>query len=153
MPNRKFFVSPVDDSTRVELEQLRRQAVGRVSQRAHMVLLSLRGVAVGELAQIFGVGEDVVRLWLHCFAQRGEQPLTAVLDDRPRSGRPPKDRLAGQIIDAQAQQSPPCFGLLQTCWTVALLTLHLATTFRLVLAPRACAAICTTSAGAGGAPG
>jgi transposase len=135
MPNRKFFVAPVDESTTQELEQLRRQAVGRVAQRAHMVLLSLRGLAVGEIAQIFAVGEDVVRLWLHRFEQRGEQPLAQVLADRPRSGRPPKDRWAGQIIDAQAQQSPPCFGLLQTCWTVALLTMHLATTFRLVLAP------------------
>jgi transposase len=133
MANRRLQVHAVSDDTRRELERLRRQAVGRVSQRAHMVLLSLRGFSVGEIARIFDEGEDVVRGWLHRFERRGDRPLAEVLDDAARSGRPPKDPLAGHIVDAQAQQSPPCFGLPQSCWTVGLLALHLASAFGLVL--------------------
>jgi transposase len=131
----KFFVASVSEEERQELERLRRRAPGRVAQRAQMVLLSLRGFSVVEIARIFDDGEEVVRLWLHRFERRGARPLAEVLADLPRGGRPPKDPLAGPIVDAQAQQSPPCFGLLHTCWTVALLAMHLAVTFHLVLAP------------------
>jgi len=44
---------------------VRRRAVGRVSQRAHMVLLSARGYPVPQIGEIVAVGEDVVREWLH----------------------------------------------------------------------------------------
>src|SRR2546422_6142885 len=37
----------------------------RSSQRAHMVLLSARGYSAPQIAEIFAVGEDVVRAWLH----------------------------------------------------------------------------------------
>jgi transposase len=94
-----------------------------------MVLLSARGYTVEQIAEIFGVGEDVVRTWLHRYEQGG--PLG--LDDRPRPGRPPKDRLARHIVDAPAS-NPPCNnGLVQGCWTVGLLAAFLATRFELVL--------------------
>jgi transposase len=121
----------LSDEQRQALEQVRRRAVGRVSQRAHMVLLSARGYTVEQIAEIFGVGEDVVRKWLHRYERQG--PLG--LDDRPRPGRPPRDRLARQIVDAQAS-NPPCNnGLIQGGWTVGLLATFLAARFRLVLSP------------------
>ena len=80
-------IGPLSDEQRQALEQVRRRAVGRVSQRAHMVLLSARGYTVEQIAEIFGMGEDVVRTWLHRYEQDG--PLR--LDDRPRPGRPPSD--------------------------------------------------------------
>jgi transposase len=119
----------IDDRQRRELEQVSRQAVGRVALRAQMVLLSARGYSVPQIAAIHNCGQDVVRLWLHRYEQAG----VAGLDDAPRSGRPPKDPLAGQIIDTQASQSPECSGHVQNCWTVALLTAYLASRFRLVL--------------------
>jgi len=124
-------IGPLSDEQRQALEQVRRRAVGRVSQRAHMVLLSGRGYTVEQIAEIFGVGEDVVRKWLHRYERQG--PLG--LDDRPRPGRPPRDRLARHIVDAQAS-NPPCNnGLVQGCWTVGLLAAFLATRFGLVLSP------------------
>jgi hypothetical protein len=57
----------------------------------------------------------------------------AGLQDEPKSGRPPKDPLARHIVDAQAGPSPECAGLVQTCWTVALLVAFLAARFRLAL--------------------
>jgi transposase len=111
------------------LDRLRRRAVGRVSQRAHMVLLSGRGYPVQRIAEIFDCGADVVRQRLHRYTVRGE----AGLEDLPRSGRPPKDRLAARIVDAQASQPPTASGHVQTCWTVGLLAAFLAARFRLGL--------------------
>ena len=125
----QVWVGKLTAAQRQGLERLRRRAVGRVSQRAHMVLLSARGYAVREIAAIFACGEDVVRGWLHRYAERGE----AGLEDLPRSGRPPRDRLAPLIIDAQMSQPPPRSGHVQTCWTVRLLATFLATRFGLVL--------------------
>jgi transposase len=119
----------VSDAQRRELEQVSRQAVGRVALRAHMVLLSARGYRVPQIAAIHDCGCDVVRLWLHRYAQKG----VAGLDDLPRSGRPPAHPLAGHIVDTQASQSPECSGHVQSCWTVGLLTAFLAPRFRLVL--------------------
>ena len=124
-------IGPLTDDQRQALERVRRRAVGRVSQRAHMVLLSARGYTVEQIAEIFGVGEDVVRKWLHRYERQGP----AGLDDRPRPGRPPKDRLARQIVDAQASNSPGNSGLVQGGWTVGRLATVLAARFRLVLSP------------------
>ena len=121
----------LSDKQRQALEQVRRRAVGRVSQRAHMVLLSARAYTVEQIAEIFGVGEDVVRKWLHRYQREGPTGL----DDRPRPGRPPQDRLARHIVDAQAS-NPPCNnGLVQGSWTVGLLAAFLAARFRLTLSP------------------
>jgi transposase len=122
-------IGPVTDDQRQTLERVRRRAVGRVSQRAHMVLLSARGYTVDQIAEIFGVGEDVVRTWLHRYEQSGPVGL----DDRPRPGRPPKDRLARPIVDTQASNPPSNNGLVHGCWTAGLLAAFLATRFRLAL--------------------
>jgi transposase len=124
-------IGPLTDEQRRDLERVRRRAVGRVSQRAHMVLLSARGYSVRQIAEIFDLGEDVVRDWLHRYPRAGPVGL----DDRPRPGRPPRDRLARQIVDTQAS-NPPCNnGLVQTCWTVGLLTAFLRARFSLRLSP------------------
>jgi transposase len=116
-------------SQRDELNAVSRQAIGRVALRAHMVLLSDRGFTVQEIAAIHACGQDVVLTWLHRYERKG----VAGLEDEPRSGRPPKDPLAGPIVDAQASQSPPCSGHVQCCWSVGLLTAFLARRFHLVL--------------------
>jgi transposase len=124
-------IAPLTDPQRQALERLRRRAVGRVSQRAHMVLLSARGYSVQQLTEIFDVGDDVVRTWLHRYQRAGP----AGLEDSPRPGRPPRDRLARQIVDAQAS-NPPCNnGLVHGCWTAVLLAAFLAARFRLALSP------------------
>jgi transposase len=117
------------EGQRQELEATSRQAIGRVALRAQMVLLADRGYAVPVIAVLQGCGCDVVRTWLHRYEQHG----VAGLADQPRSGRPPKDRQAGPIVEAQASQSPRCSGHVQACWSVALLATFLARRFRLVL--------------------
>lgn len=122
-------IGPLTDEQRQTLEQVRRAAVGRVAQRAHMVLLNARGYRVAEIAVIFAVGEDVVRGWLHRYAQHGPDGLA----DRLRPGRPPREPLARQIVDAQASQPPATRGLVQTCWTAGVLAAYLLATVGLCL--------------------
>jgi transposase len=117
------------ETQRDELSAVSRQAIGRVALRAHLVLLSDRGFTVSQIAAIHACGEDVVRIWLHRYEQQG----VAGLEDEPRSGRPPKDPLAAPIVDAQASQSPPCSGHVQSGLPVALLAAYLSQRFRLVL--------------------
>jgi transposase len=116
---------------RRELTQLRRRAVGRVAERAQMVLLRARGYSVKEIATIFELGEDVVRQWLHRYQREGP----AGLQDRPRPGRPLRGRLARQIVDAQMSNPPSSSGLVQGFWTAGLLAAFLAARYHLVLAP------------------
>jgi len=121
----------VNDSDSVELRQLARQAVGRVSERAHFVLLSARGYSPPEIGDLLGYDAQTVRIWLKAF----QQQRCAGLDDAPRSGRPPIDRHLTAVVQAQAGQPPTNSGLLQTCWTVTLLVLHLGARFRLTVSP------------------
>ncbi|HZC84959.1 MAG TPA: hypothetical protein VE194_11040 [Rubrobacter sp.] len=65
----------VTDEQRRELEQVSRQAVGRVALRAHMVLLSARGYSVPQIAAIhWGLMKDDVAA--NCLAGSIEE-LTA----------------------------------------------------------------------------
>src|SRR5438132_2017866 len=92
--------------------------IGALSLEHQRRLLSARGYTGPQLAESFEVGEDVVREWLHRFQERGPDGL----EDRPRPGRPPQDRLARHVVDAQMQNRPCNSGLVQACWTVGLLT-------------------------------
>ena len=121
----------IDHSDSVELRQLARQAVGRVSERAHFVLLSAQGYSAPEIGKLLGYDAQTVRIWLKAF----QQQRCAGLEDAPRSGRPPIDRHLTGVIQAQASQPPPNSGYLQGCWTVALLVLHLGARFRLMVSP------------------
>jgi len=124
-------IGPLSAEQRRELMVLRRRAVGRVALRAQMVLLSARGYTVRQIGEIFEVGPDVVRDWLHRYERAG----TAGLEDRPRPGGPLRERLARPIVDTQAS-NPPCNnGLVQTCWTVGLLAAFLLARFGLKLSP------------------
>src|SRR5262249_45423856 len=67
--------------------------------------------------------------WLHRYQRLG----VAGLYDLPKSGRPPIDRLAGPIVDAQASQSPRCSGHPHACWSAGRLAHFLAKRFHLRL--------------------
>ena len=117
----------LDDTQKAALRQVARQAVGRVSERAHFVLLSEQGHSPPQIGALMGYSAATVRFWLKRYHRRG----VAGLDDAPRSGRPPKEPLLTGVVQAQAGQSPGVFGYLQACWTVALLLGHLRERLRL----------------------
>lgn len=121
----------LNDTQSAELRQLARQAVGRVSERAHFVLLSHQGYSPPAIGDLMGYDTATVRTWLKAYQAHGGDGL----DDAPRSGRPAKEKDLTAIVQAQASQSPPTFGYLQTCWTVALLVLHVWERLRVKVSP------------------
>jgi hypothetical protein len=70
----------------MELKRMTRQEIGRVSQRAQMILLSAQQRTVPEIAAIFAVSGPTVRYWIGQFNLDGP----AGLYDEPRCGRPRK---------------------------------------------------------------
>jgi len=121
----------LNDTQKAELRQGARQQVGRISERFHFVLLSAQGYSPPELGRLMGYDAQTVRLWLRAYQQKG----CAGLVDAHRSGRPPKAPYLRAVVQAQASQPPPHSGYLQTCWTVALLVLHLAQRLRIRVSP------------------
>jgi transposase len=113
---------PTDEERR-ELDRIVRQEVGRVSQRAQMILLSTRGKSVPELADLFGFCEPTVRFWIRRYDAEGP----AGLFDRPRTGRPPKitDDVKKRMLRL-IQSDPQDAGYLATAWTSAMVVLALA---------------------------
>jgi transposase len=103
-----------------ELRRMIRQEVGRVSQRAHMVVLSAQRRTVPEIARLFAVSRATVRFWLRRFAALG----TLGLYDEVRSGRPPK---ASETTETDLVRlitaDPSEHGYLATFWTVSMLVL------------------------------
>lgn len=121
----------LDDTQRDGLRQVGRQAVGRVAERAHFVLLSAQGYSVPEIGKLMGYHPATVRKWLKAY----DKHKVAGLDDAPRSGRPPRNKHLAAVVQAQAAQPPPNYGYLQACWTVALLVYHLWDRFRIQVSP------------------
>jgi transposase len=100
-----------------------RQEVGRISQRAHLVLLSAQRHAVPEWATLFACSRATVRFWLERFNADGP----AGLFDAPRSGRPRKvSPTVEQTMADLVRQDPQDAGFPATLWTVAMLTLAVA---------------------------
>jgi transposase len=117
-----LYVRQPTDEERKELERMVRQEIGRVSQRAQMILLSARRKTVPEIADAFDVCLPTVRFWIRRFEESGPDGLY----DRPRSGRPRKitDEVRGMVVQLM-QEDPQQEGYLATFWTVAMLTLAL----------------------------
>ena len=105
-----------------KLEVMRRCEVGRVSQRAHMILLSNRRYTIAEIARIFDATQGTVRRWIERFEKEGIDCLA----DRPRSGRPPKVSAATlPLVERDVLASPASKGYLFNVWTAINLSVHL----------------------------
>lgn len=113
-----IYARPPTEAEGLALKRMTRQAIGRVSQRAHMILLSAQHLTVPELATLFAMSRATVRFWSGRFNVHGP----AGLDDDPRSGRPPKGGPhVRETMLMMLQDDPRHAGYLATCWTVAML--------------------------------
>ena len=115
----------LNDTEIEKLARLGRTASGRVSERAHFVLLSRQGFSADKIGKLMHAAENTVKLWLRRYQTEG----IAGLEDQPHAGRAVKNRHLLDIVEAQIGQSPDCFGYLQSIWTLLLLLLHLRTRF------------------------
>jgi hypothetical protein len=60
---------------RIERQRMTRQAVGRVRQRAPLILLSIQRRTVPELAALFALSRTTVRFWMRRFNAHGPAGL------------------------------------------------------------------------------
>jgi transposase len=81
-----IFIRELSQEEEAELRRMTRQEIGRVSQRAQMILLSAQHHTVPDIAVIFAVNQATVRYWIERFAAHGPPGLY----DRQREGRPRK---------------------------------------------------------------
>lgn len=110
----------LDDNQRRALRQLARQAVGRVSERAHFVLMRDQGMTQQQIANMMNYSVRTVQRALSRYDDQGLEGL----HDAPRSGRSEIEPHLNDIVETQAGQPPTVYGYLQTVWTVALLAWH-----------------------------
>ncbi len=106
------------DEEHLALKRMTRREIGRVSQRAQMILLVAQERPHAEVARIFDTSTMTVRYWIARFNDEGPEGLY----DRPRSGRPPKvTREVVETIDKLIREDPQNEGQLSTFWTVAMM--------------------------------
>lgn len=116
------FVRTPTDEEHDELQRMTQHEVGRVAERARMVLLSARRYAVPDLCEIFEMTDDTLYKWFDRFDEEGPEGLF----DLSRSGRPPElDDEAEREIERLLERSPVDEGYDFTTWTVPLLNEHL----------------------------
>jgi transposase len=117
-----LFARPLAEAELKELKRMARQEIGRISQRAQMILLSAQKRTVPEIATIFETTAATVRFWIRRFDHLGSSGLY----DETRSGRPRRTTTTVQSSLVQLiQDDPQQAGYLATFWTVAMLTLAL----------------------------
>lgn len=128
-----YVRQPTDDEHK-ELKRMTRQEIGRVSQRAQMVLLSAQGRTCPEIARIFETSDLTVRFWLRRFSADGPRGLY----DEPRSGRPRTVTPAVVAhLDRVIREDPDQAGQVATFWTVAMLVLSILSTLKVQVGPSA----------------
>ncbi len=101
---------------------MKRQEVGRVAVRAHIVLLSSRGRSASEIARIHDVTGPMVYKWFDRFDEEGPSGLY----DRDRDGRPKKitDEVEAEI-ERLLEGDPTDEGDNATRWTTDRVAEHL----------------------------
>ena len=101
---------------------MKRQEVGRVSMRAHIILLSARGYSAPKIAELHSVTDPMVYKWMDRFDEEGPSGLY----DRDREGRPPKiDDEAEAKIEELLESDPTEHGENAGRWTTPRIVEHL----------------------------
>lgn len=110
------------DEERDQLKRMKRQEIGRVAMRAHMILLSDRGHSPSEIADLHDVSHPTVYKWIDRFDEEGPEGL----HDRKRDGRPRElGKEAREEIDRLLEGNPTEEGQNATRWTAPRIAEHL----------------------------
>lgn len=110
------------DEERDQLKRMKRQEVGRVAMRVHMILLSDRGYSPSKIADLHDVSHPTVYKWMGRFDEEGPRGLY----DREREGRPLKiDEEAREEIERLLEGNPTEEGQNATRWTAPRIAEHL----------------------------
>lgn len=115
-------VRSLTEAEDAKLQRMTQHEVGRVAERARMILLSARGFTVQQIMAVFEVVDETVYKWLDRFEAQGPEGL----HDYERSGRPPEiDGGALEELERLVETSPLDEGYEFTTWTTPLLRSHL----------------------------
>jgi transposase len=107
---------------RDQLKRMKRQEVGRVAMRAHMILLSDRGYSPPEIADLHDTSHPTVYKWIDRFDEEGPEGLY----DRKREGRPQiLGEEAKEEIERLLEGNPTEEGQNATRWTAPRIAEHL----------------------------
>lgn len=93
--SRPLRINSLTEKEREALESLTRQAIGRIAERAWMVLFSADGRTAPEIAAIFHCSLNKVRRWIKRYQREGIDGLY----DQPRSGRPSSRRALNESTE------------------------------------------------------
>ena len=102
--NKFKYISPLNETQRYELEELRKgSSKTKVRSRAHAILLSSEGFTIEELMEIFKVERDTISRWLNNWEQNGLEGL----HDKVRSGRiPTLNKDEQNVLKELIQENP-----------------------------------------------
>ena len=115
------YVHSLSDMEKKELRQMTRKQVGRVAERARMILLSHQRESIQEIASTFDCSDKTVRDWISRYAAEGCNGLL----DRSRTGRPSTvDAAVQTAIETDMKKTPNDFGYLAAFWTVEIGRAH-----------------------------
>jgi transposase len=117
----------LSDKERCELDRLTKSAEdSRVLRRAEALLWLDEEESVGEVAERLEVSRQTIYNWAARVQTRHDGDLAILLEDTPRSGRPPTLRgIIDPVIDAVIDADPRDFGYRATVWTAPLLQHYL----------------------------
>ena len=97
------FVPTLTDTEQAALARLYQEGkTHRLRQRAQAILLSAKGYAIAQLADIFAVDRDTVSRWLDAWQQYGLDGLA----DAPKPGRPRKINQELETVLADLLEHP-----------------------------------------------
>jgi transposase len=99
---------------RLELKRIKPEEIGRVAMRAHMMLLSDRGLSAFDIADLYGVTHPTVYKWIGRFNEESPDGLF----NREGEGRPRKiDGEVEREIEKLFQTNPTEEGENASRWT------------------------------------
>lgn len=120
-PARYIRLMPSQDAALRDL--YRRTGNADVRSRCQMILLSAQGHSTVEIARLTFFDQDTVLFWFDRYEADGLDGL----EDRPRSGRPPKmTRSSREDLQQAADKDPREMGQSFSVWTCGDLAQHLA---------------------------
>lgn len=127
-----IYVRSLTPAEADELRSMTRHEIGRVSQRAQLILVSAQQVGVPELARLFACSGATVRFWIRRFEAAGPDGLRdAPRAGRPRTVTPAVEATLSTLLQQDPQRSDRSF--LATCWTTAMLVLFCTTRLHLTV--------------------
>ena len=117
-----IHVHCLSDAEKKELKRMTRQQIGRVAERARMILLSNGGQSIQQIGATLECSDKTVRNWISRCESKGCNGLL----DKPRTGRPAiADEKVKAVVEKDMKKLPSDYGYIAAFWTVGLLCIHL----------------------------